>query len=134
MMDPAIGPSSLQITKLLHTYGPALISKFRVHDDFVAGPLSHIGLPVSGATEVRTHAMVLIGYRKVGEDFRFLVQNSWSSKPFFEVDAVYLGGCDAVLTFVRTPQTHVLAQFDVNDAAHVECEADVGEQADPDDA
>ena len=37
----------------------------------------------------------------------FLIQNTWRTKQFFEVDETYMAGCKAVIYFVATPQTAV---------------------------
>jgi len=52
--------------------------------------------------------MVLLAVYTDADGMRhFLIQNTWRTKQFFEVNETYLRGCHATIYFVRTPQTAV---------------------------
>lgn len=52
--------------------------------------------------------MVLLAvYTDADEMRHFLIQNTWRTKQFFEVDEAYFTGCEATVYFIRTPQTAV---------------------------
>jgi hypothetical protein len=71
--------------------------------------------------------MVLIGYRKHGDQYRFLLQNWWKNKPYVEVDVEYLEACDASVLFVTTPQKNI-SGFATNFEDLVECNVDLAEE------
>jgi len=92
-------------------YGPGLVSRFAVHDDFMDSSIrKHYGKP-SGSF-VGWHAMTFVGHREdaAGAPY-FLLQNWWKKKQFVEVDADYLEQCGASFTFIKTPQTAIPENF-----------------------
>lgn len=75
--------------------------------------------------------MVLLAVRMDARGVRhFLIQNSWRSKPFFEVDEAYLHGCDALLFFIETPQTGFRAGMIASSTGCRWVDADCGESSD----
>ena len=135
MVDADVGEAnSAKVVKNLHTHGPALVSKFQVHRPEFRTSTDRTVYTGPATGDVKgSHAMVLVGHRvdDATGAHRFLIQNWWSRKPFVEVDAQYLASSSAMLTFVPTPQPRIPESFAVNDAAHVELEMDVAEQAEP---
>jgi hypothetical protein len=110
-------------------YGPGLVSGFNVQKRFNSRTWKHIGTHKIGSTGL--HAMVLVGFRKQGNDIRYLLQNWWKKKPFIEVDADYLESCGAIAHFVKTAQDR-MGEFPTNSHDHVECEMlDAEETIDP---
>ena len=107
------------LVPLLFSHGPALVSGFNVDNAFNSDSFQHIGEYEIESTGL--HAMVLVGYRKEGDQTRYLLQNWWKKKPFVEVDADYLTSCGAIVHFVLTKQTN-MGQFPTNSFDHVECE------------
>jgi hypothetical protein len=104
----------------LHKYGPGLVQGFQVEDAFInSRNWQYLGR--RKGEFIGLHAMVLVGIRKEGESFRFLLQNWWKFKPFVEVDISYMNSCEAVVRFVITPQ-HKMGDFPTNLYDHVECE------------
>jgi hypothetical protein len=53
-----------------------------------------------GRTQEESHAMVLIGGRRVKGKLWLLLQNWWDDMQLVEVDADYFAGCQATLSFV----------------------------------
>ncbi|EPZ31551.1 hypothetical protein ROZALSC1DRAFT_30572 [Rozella allomycis CSF55] len=110
----------------LEDYGPALISNFQVSSQFKdMNQWQHLGK--DDGKILGSHAMVLVGYRIVNGQVRYLVQNWWKQKAYIEVDASYLANCDATITFFLKKQTQ-MGDFDSNHEALVECDADACEQ------
>uniref|UniRef100_A0A0G4IC69 Glycosyl transferase CAP10 domain-containing protein n=1 Tax=Chromera velia CCMP2878 TaxID=1169474 RepID=A0A0G4IC69_9ALVE len=113
----------------LQEHGPALVSQFKVHEDFNnLSTARHLGTPAPERPDDGLHAMAFVGYRWEAEQLRFLLQNWSPQKPFIEVDLEYLSSCSARLAFVRTPQTEIPKTFETDDAAHVELEVDCAER------
>lgn len=114
----------------LNTYGPALVSGFVVHTDFLDDSIHHHHGKPSG-NDVGCHAMVLLGTRtnEHGERF-YLLQNWWRGKQFVEVSASYLEKCEATVYFVKTPQAHVPEWLERHNAKFhwQEMEADMPEK------
>lgn len=74
--------------------------------------------------------MVLLSVFTDVEGMRhFLIQNTWRTKQFFEVDETYLKCCDATISFVETPQTGIRPGFAFS-AGFRWVEADSGECSD----
>jgi hypothetical protein len=108
-----------------HKYGPALIRSMRIEDDFCKNDIFSYDLKQSTTYnfrkpngQERKHAMVLIGHRKglskslaessldrfcaaKNGQHVFLLQNSWTKKPFVQVSAEYLALCMPEIIFFR---------------------------------
>jgi hypothetical protein len=113
----------LNIEERLQEHGPLLVARFQVHVNFHEdnGTFIYHGKP-EGKTK-GLHAMILIGTRKDGNGKRlFLLQNWWKQKQFVEVDEEYLGACEPILFFVRTPQFSIPEEFPTNFAFYAENE------------
>jgi hypothetical protein len=97
----------------LRTYGPALVSGFRVHLDFMDASVHfHHGLPDTTKNAIGGHAMVLVGIRvdEAGKVY-YLLQNWWPGKQFVEVSKEYMLASSTSygpqFHFVTTPQYSV---------------------------
>uniref|UniRef100_A0A7S0Q832 Uncharacterized protein n=1 Tax=Cryptomonas curvata TaxID=233186 RepID=A0A7S0Q832_9CRYP len=91
---------------IIKKYGPGLITRFRVHSDFLdEGILVHSDLPTG--TFVGYHSMLLVGVKGSGESKTFMVQNWWRKKQFVQVSASYMLDCLPLIYFVWTPQTEI---------------------------
>ena len=99
----------------LWTYGPALVSRFIVDENFCRGGDRNSSsnqirffegvVDVASAREQQnTHAMVLVGMRLVQREWRFLLQNFWKHMPFLEVSGEYLVSSEASLVWVDGDQ------------------------------
>ena len=110
--------------ELLSKYGPALVSNFKVHEDFLDRNVhEHYGQPIGDIEGML--AMALVGSRcdpKTGNVF-FLLQNWWSTKQFVEVDLEYLEACGATLYYVKTPQFGVPETFPTHTGHIMQTEA-----------
>jgi hypothetical protein len=101
-------------------YGPGLVSGFSVTKDFTGEQWQHAGF-FKCSEFLGRHAMVLIGYRMVGEgQYRYLLQNWWRSKPYVEVDGKYLRSSLATVHFMTKPFLE-MGEYPKNNEALVEC-------------
>ena len=90
-------------------FQPGMVTKFTVSSAFVESPLvSFTGLPAFVGGE-NAHAMLIIGARRAGDNYFFLLQNWHARKQFLEVSAEYLAHCCAEVYFVRSTQVITLA-------------------------
>jgi hypothetical protein len=113
----------------MNKYGPALVSCFRVHEDFNdLNVLTHKG--ITKGEYVGLHSMLIIGYRHDAENNKdyFLLQNWWTSKQFIEIDLAYLKACKPLIYFVETPQYDIPDKFVVNYSNYVENDLDKKER------
>ncbi|KAI3641110.1 hypothetical protein MIR68_000840 [Amoeboaphelidium protococcarum] len=110
-----------EMESYLRSFGPGLVSCFQVDYEFESQLSEHIG-PRPQRDILGLHAMVLVGARKLGDQYRYLLQNWWASKPFVEVDGEYLSSCGAFVYFVETPQYKIYSSFPTSNLAHVECD------------
>lgn len=108
-----IAPEFDQLASYLHEYGPALVSNFNVHEDFMNGNGRRHYRGVPSGPVIGSHAMVLIGTRQCNDtgSMMFLLQNWWLDKQFVEVDEIYLKRSEASIHFVTTPQESVPETF-----------------------
>ena len=90
------------LVSLMLKYGPALVSGFAVSQDFTSSAWQHLG--ENDQQPIGYHAMVLVGYRTVGWEKRFLLQNWWGEKPYVEVDLQYLVSSEASVRFITEKQ------------------------------
>ena len=115
---------TMQYRLFLEQYGPALVSTFAVHDEFldVHGGKS-FGGTVSGLFKGH-HAMVLIGVRidQNTQQQWFLLQNWWPNMQFVEVSESYLKSAGATVYFVETPQSSIPTAFPTYTALYAENE------------
>jgi hypothetical protein len=90
----------------LLTHGPALIARFSTFAAFKnSDPPRHSFIGEDESAHGGNHAMAIVGYRDEGGDVRFLVQNWWSSKQFFECDLAFLQSRHATLAWVIASRT-----------------------------
>ena len=99
--------------KHFEMYGPALVSQFEVHSDFLE-PSNYVfkGQPLGDSSG--HHAMVLVGIRKENDETLFLVQNWWKEKQFVEVSVKYLKHSRATIYFIETSQQKIPDGFDLS--------------------
>eukprot|EP01127_Copromyxa_protea_P011319 TRINITY_DN283_c0_g1_i15.p1 TRINITY_DN283_c0_g1~~TRINITY_DN283_c0_g1_i15.p1 ORF type:complete len:325 (+),score=56.83 TRINITY_DN283_c0_g1_i15:181-1155(+) len=111
------------ILSLFRDLGPALVSKFKVHEDFMKASVHHHYGKPSGKF-IGYHAMTFVGHRLSdnGTSY-FLLQNWWEKKQFVEVDADYLKASGAYFTFIETPQTGIPDTFSYTYGKYHELEA-----------
>ena len=97
------------VRRNLALYGPALVSNFMIHADFIENDAvrKFYGSFPSGSESKGRHAMVLVGYKIVGETTVFLLQNWWLKKQFVEMDWEYLRSCEPKLIWVVTDQASI---------------------------
>jgi hypothetical protein len=108
----ALGP---ELRALVKQNGPGVITSFRTELALAAPKTSYMGRPTSKFNGL--HALILLGVRwdaASGKHF-MLLQNSWESLPFFEVDEDYWVACKAQVSFIVTPQTAPRRGFVTND-------------------
>jgi hypothetical protein len=106
----------------LRLYGPALVSAFRVHEDFSDHAVHHHYDANSGKF-VGLHAMVLVGAREDEiHGWCFLLQNWWLNKQFVEVNAAYLERSAANVFFIKTPQNHMNTNLPTVEGRWFECD------------
>lgn len=91
-------------------YGPALVQKFEVREDFYNQSIRHHYGKYHSEDIVGYHAMVLVGYRFDNESEKnfFLLQNWWKEKQFVEVDEDYFKKHAGGIYFIVTPQSEVI--------------------------
>ena len=126
-------PSRLDKAKLckqLVRHGPALVSGFRVSENFKdKDQWCHTGKQPDDFSGM--HAMLLVGYRKFKEHgtekTHYLLQNWWKSKAYVEVDIDFLISSKATVRFITKKQKK-MGDFPVNDNVLVECDVDACEQ------
>jgi hypothetical protein len=110
------------LISLLDAHGPAFVYALRVSTNTPestgpgpAGPSlldplfdvnTHVHVGGDGdAVDTKRqcwHEVVLIGYRVTHDGVRYLVQNCWTGKQFFEVDLAFLASRDARLVWVTS--------------------------------
>lgn len=107
-----IGP---ELRRLLKLYGPGVVTSFRLETGLRAPQTSYVGAHTT--TLLGLHALVLVGVRfdAVSCKHFMILQNSWASLPFFEVDEDYWYASEAVVSFVTTKQTKLRPGFVTND-------------------
>lgn len=108
---------------LLKSYGPGLVSGFRVAEEFIGDDWQHLGEYKVEKFKGR-HAMALVGYRTVEGKKRYLLQNWWRSKPYIEVDCDYLLSSDATVHFIKEKQME-MGEYPSNYESLVECESGI---------
>ena len=106
----------------LKEFGPLLVARFMVHEDFMSTEThKHHGEPTGNKKGL--HAMILIGTRTNDEGKKFfLLQNWWKAKQFIEIDEEYLKHSAATLYYVETPQLSIPETFTVDFARFAENE------------
>jgi hypothetical protein len=109
----------------LKKFGPALVTTFKVHDDFYFNTRQGIFDGVVRGAFKGHHAMALIGARTDEKGKRwFLLQNWWRNLQFVEVSESYLESSGATVCFVKTPQPHIPTSFPQCNAAYGESDFD----------
>ena len=109
---PDIGP---ELRRLLVKFGPGVVTSFRLETGLHAPQTSYAGAHTTPLLGL--HALILVGVRRdavSGKHF-MLLQNSWASLPFFEVDENYWYSSEAEVCFVATKQTKLRPGFVTND-------------------
>lgn len=111
---------SLEIPQLMNKYGPALVSSMEIWSCFYdQSKYLHLGTPQG--VFIGFHSLLIIGYRYVQNEIRFLLQNFWIKKSFIEVNSAYLRSCGSIITFVTSKHTTIPSTFVTNFSRHVEC-------------
>jgi hypothetical protein len=109
-----------QYDEMYLKYGPGLVSRFRVHEDFAQVDIhQHHGKP-AGTKNLGFHSMALVGFRNDHRTKKkyYLLQNWWEEKQFVEVDEEYLKYSGAIVYFIETPQTKIPEHFATNYASY----------------
>jgi hypothetical protein len=107
----------------LRTNGPALVRRFLLDDAFRKYKPTFdkegniIELPclngkVALEPKEEHHAMVLVGLRKVGEQWRLLLQNWWPHSQLVEVSAEYFLSSQAEIVLVMHKQYDIPKKFE----------------------
>lgn len=92
-----------EIIGAFDAHGPLLISYFVINNTWRdAGIHSHLARDDDN-TDPGGHSMAIVGYRRDAEGARFLVQNWWPDKQFFECSVEYLVSRQAQLAWVTVP-------------------------------
>jgi len=117
-----LGAGIDQVPQYFANYGPALVSRFQVHPDFLETKVHHHNGAPTGSS-VGMHAMMLAGHRlDAGGKLVLLLQNWWADKQFVEIDEEYFRKCFGLLHFVTTPQPFIPSSFSFDYARFHECE------------
>ena len=119
-----------QVVQLFDQYGPALVARFRTNATWRNATVSsHIGGDMERGADTGLHAMALVGYRRVeGGNVRFLIQNWWGAKQFFEADLPYLHSRGATLAFIRANLDHIPVDWPISNRLYGENELDAPER------
>ena len=115
------------VAKYLTQRGPGLVAHFHVDDTFGTTKRDSFLDDQVGPSR-GMHAMVVIGYRKRGDDFVFLFQNWWKGCYFVEVSENYLAQAQADCVFITTELKEIPDDLPTVDTPYAETEADVGER------
>ena len=124
--QPMRSITSAAIADFVREYGPGLVSCFKCDEWFFARK-SESYLEVNEGKVVGLHSMVLIGYRKQGDEYVFLLQNWWRDNYFIEVSESYLAHAGAEIVFITSPVEGIRNDIPVVDSAYAETIADGGE-------
>ena len=89
---------------LLLRFGPLLITDFKMTESSVDKNLLFTQSDASTANVSEFHAMLLIGVRKEGRSYRFLLQNWWRHLQFLEMDKDTLVNSDSRVFSIHSPQ------------------------------
>jgi hypothetical protein len=96
----ASSPDEGTVVRHLHAHGPALIATFETFEGF-GGHTTHSFVGADYRQSAGLHSMAMVGYRRDDAGgVRFLVQNWWQSKQFFECDLAFLASRRARLVWV----------------------------------
>lgn len=112
---------------------PALVSRFCVDSFFLKkdSGTSFLGNQLASQTSSTDyHAMLLIGYRREGNDIIFLLQNWWKDRYLIEISANYLKSCAPDIIFASSSLTSIPSGFPVLRTAYAETSVDCGEKYD----
>lgn len=102
--------SAKSVIKNFESYGPGLVSSFKVYNDFLDEKMKHhCGEPKGEYKGL--HSMVMVGWKKEGEKIFILLQNWWKEKQFVEVDSEYFNKCGPITYFITTPQDKIPDKF-----------------------
>jgi hypothetical protein len=127
---PKIDICSQDVPRLLHSYGPGLISSMEVWSCFADQKVwQHLDSPTGKMRGL--HSVVLVGYRQVDGEVRYLIQNTWENMLFKEVSPHYLRSCGAILTFCDRTDLNRPIHFGTNYHTHVETSVDCCELPPP---
>jgi hypothetical protein len=111
---------------------PALVSQFRVHDDFFLSKDVTFSTPADKSKHKYRglHAMVLIGIRATSDGrHMFLLQNWWKRRYFIEVSSEYLAKtAEPLITFIESEIDAIPKEFPVMKATYAETQIDISEK------
>jgi hypothetical protein len=120
---PKIDVCSPEVPQLLQSYGPGLISSMEVWSCFADQKAwQHLDFPKGRMRGF--HSVVLVGFRYVDGQIRYLIQNTWEGILFKEVSGGYLRSCGAILTFCDQQDLKRPTHFGANYHTHVETSVD----------
>jgi hypothetical protein len=123
--------NSCEIRELLTEHGAALVGKFRFDSKIKnydvgnlhtgAFSLAYIAGPnLVDLKKEERHAMVLVGMRRINNEWSLLLQNWWSKMQFVEVSGKYFLSSDTALTFVLKDQHKIPGIFSRCDSLYAE--------------
>ena len=127
------------VVGLLEKHGPALIAGFKTYP-------ARNGHPKFGEEDVciervddfdedadKGHAMAIVGWRKetVGDrvQYRYLVQNWWQTRQYFEVTLAYLSSRQAHLAWIAKNISEIPTEYDVTTTLYSENDLEMEDQA-----
>jgi hypothetical protein len=105
---------SRDLDSYLDKYGVALVSQFKVRDDFKDPNITKYEGSPKGEQYEQT-SMAMIGYRVDNDKKYYLLQTSWILKPFIVVEEEYLIRSSATVYFVKkliqTPLPYIEGKY-----------------------
>jgi hypothetical protein len=99
---------------------PALVSNFKVSQDFLDGGVSFTGPNNLVKNSVGFHAMLLIGGRVKDGKYFFLLQNWWENRSFIEVSAEYMQSAEPTISFVEQEIIEIPSNIKCTDSPYAE--------------
>lgn len=91
---------SRDLDRYLDKYGVAIVSQFKIYDDYKDTHITQYNGKPQGKSYEQT-SMAMIGYKIADDKKYYLLQTSWICKPFIEVDEEYLIRSSATVYFVK---------------------------------
>jgi hypothetical protein len=107
---------------------PALVSNFKVSQDFLKGGLSFTQPYYLGKDFVGFHAMLLVGGRVKDGKYFFLLQNWWENRSFIEVSAEYMYSAEATISFVEQEIIEIPSNIQCTDSPYAKTATDAPER------
>ena len=123
-----------KLPEYIINFGPGLVTDFHNPDLKSQGQTVYINgeKPSRIPESPYRHSMLIVGFRYTPEnEVRFLVQNWWKKKPFFETSADYLKASGVKITFITFTDPLVISFY--NRSSGMPSIADTYEYKDDDD-